>query len=141
MRVPHVPYALIAALSVALFWLVFLAVAYMNLDSVVVADWGASFLVAVNLATFIFFGYDKSIAGRPVYRVPETVLLWLALIGGSPAAGLAQSIFRHKTRKGTFRIAYIAILFAQIVIVLYGYEKRTHIPLWMEVPMPFGGAL
>ena len=141
MHIAHVPYALIAALSVALFWLIFLTLAYTILDSVVVADWAGSFLVAANLVTFIFFGYDKSIAGRPVYRVPESVLLWLAFAGGSPAAGLAQSLFRHKTRKGTFQLIYFGILLVQIAIIFYGYQKRTHIPLWMEVPMPFGDAL
>ena len=136
-HVPHVPYVLIATLSVALFWLILLAVAYTNLDSVVVAHWAISFLVAVNLVTFMFFGYDKSIAGRQVYRVPESALLWLSLTGGSPAAGLAQALFRHKTRKGTFRFAYFAILLAQTVAVLYGYEKRMYMPLSTEVPMPF----
>ena len=138
MHVPHIPYALTAVLLVALFWLILLALAYTNLEPVVVADWVVYFLLAVNLVTFIYFYYDKSIAGRPVYRIPETVLLWLAFVGGSPAAGLAQSLFRHKTRKRTFRIAYFAILLAQIAAVLYGYEKRMYMPLWMEVPMPFG---
>ena len=82
MYIAHVPYALIAAISIAAFWLVFLAAAYLSLDSVVIAVWVGSFLVAVNLVTFIFFRYDKSIAGRPVYRVPESVLLWLALSAG-----------------------------------------------------------
>ncbi len=136
MYVAYVPYALIAALSVAVFWLVLLAAAYMCLDPVVVAVWVGSFLVAVNLVTFIFFGYDKSIAGRPVYRVPESVLLWLAFSGGSPAAGLAQLLFRHKTRKRAFRLAYFAILFAQIAIVFYGYRKQMYLPLSIEVPSP-----
>ena len=141
MYVTHVPYALFAALAVVACWLVFLAAAYMSLDSVVVAVWVGSLLVAVNLVTFIFFGYDKSIAGRPVYRVPESVLLWLALCGGSPAAGIAQLLFRHKTRKRAFRLAYIAILLAQIAIVFYGYRKQVYIPLWMEVRLPFAGIL
>ena len=135
------PYALIAALSIAVFWLVFLAVAYVSLDSVVVAVWVGSFLVIVNLVTFIFFGYDKSIAGRPVYRVPESVLLWLAFSGGSPAAGLAQLLFRHKTRKRAFRLAFFSILFAQIAIVFYGYRKQLYVPLWIEVRPPFAGIL
>ena len=117
MYVAYVPYALIAALSVAAFWLVLLAVAYLCLDPVVVAVWVGSFLVAVNFVTFIFIGYDKSIVRRPVYRVPESVLLWLAFFGGSPAAGLAQLLFRHKTRKHTFQLAYFAILIAHIAIV------------------------
>ena len=141
MYVAHVPYALIAALSIAVFWLVFLAVAYVSLDSVIVAVWVGSFLVVVNLVTFIFFGYDKSIAGRPIYRVPESVLLWLALCGGSPAAGLAQLLFRHKTRKRAFRLAYFSILFAQIAIVFYGYRKQLYVPLWIEVRPPFAGIL
>ena len=138
MYVAYVPYGLIAALSVAASWLVLLALAYLcldpvylRLDPVVIAVSVGSFLVAVNFVTFIFVGYDKSIVRRPVYRVPESVLLWLAFLGGSLAAGLAVLFFRHKTRKRTFVLAYLAILFvqiamilfAQIAIVFYGYGK------------------
>lgn len=59
--------------------------------------------VAVNLAGFVLFGWDKSCALRGRRRVPERRLLLLAVFGGAPAMLLGRSILRHKTRKQPFR--------------------------------------
>jgi uncharacterized membrane protein YsdA (DUF1294 family) len=78
----------------------------------------AVFLGALNLATFVIFGWDKAAAvdGRP--RVPERALLTLAALGGSPGALLARPMFRHKTRKQPFSawLALIAFLQAAGVV-------------------------
>lgn len=132
MRIVRVSYGRYAALLVGLFWIVFLAFSYAFLQPVIVAYWAISFLLAMNLVTFIYFGYDKSISRGPAYRVPERVLLWLAFLGGSPAAGVAQSILRHKTRKPGFRLRYFAIVLAHVFIVLCGYMMRTYLPLSTE---------
>jgi len=59
-------------------------------------------LLILNLLTILRFWQDKarSIAGS--WRIPESDLLGLALIGGSPGAFLARHLFRHKTRKEPF---------------------------------------
>lgn len=137
MRIAHGSHAWRATLRVGLCCIAFLAFAYAFLQPVVVADWAISFLLAVNLVTFVYFRYDKSIAGGPIYRVPESVLLWLAFAGGSPAAGLAQSFLRHKTKKRTFQLAYFAIVVGHVAIVLGCYEIRAYLPLSMELPLPF----
>jgi len=43
------------------------------------------------------------------WRTPESTLLMLAFIGGSPGAILGQQIFRHKTKKEPFRSRLLAI--------------------------------
>jgi uncharacterized membrane protein YsdA (DUF1294 family) len=60
-------------------------------------------LAAVNLATFVALARDKAQARAGGWRVAEYTLLWLALLGGWPAAKLAQRRLRHKTRKEPFR--------------------------------------
>jgi uncharacterized membrane protein YsdA (DUF1294 family) len=58
-----------------------------------------TYLVGINLSTFLLFAYDKRAAMQGRLRVPERVLLTVALLGGAIAALLAMVILRHKTIK------------------------------------------
>ncbi len=61
-----------------------------------------AFLIAMNLLAFAAFGWDKRQARLEQWRVRETTLLMLALLGGSPGAFAGRAVFRHKTRKQHF---------------------------------------
>jgi len=63
----------------------------------------ALYLLGVNLASIVLFGWDKYCAERDLRRIPESTLLTVAAIGGSVGAIAAQRRFRHKTRKEPFR--------------------------------------
>jgi len=79
-----------------------------------------AWLLAVNLVTFLTYGYDKSIAGSGSMRVPERVLLLLALAGGSPAALLGMRVFHHKTAKSSFQQKFWLVLLIQgVLVVIY----------------------
>ena len=56
-----------------------------------------------SLACFIGYRLDKRAAQRKEWRVSETILLLLGLVGGWPGAIVAQEIFHHKTQKPAFR--------------------------------------
>lgn len=73
---------------------------------------GLAFLCGVNCWTILRFWQDERRATAGDRRIPEADLLWLALIGGSPGAFAARSVFRHKTRKEPFstRLQVIAAL-------------------------------
>lgn len=73
-----------------------------------------AYLLAINIATLGFYGYDKLIAGSGWIRVPELVLHSLALAGGSPAALLSQRLLRHKSLKPAFRIIFWLIVAGQL---------------------------
>ncbi len=77
-----------------------------------------AYLIALNVVTLVLYGFDKRQAIKSGMRVPEIVLYFLALIGGSPAAGVAQIIFRHKTKKTSFRVVFFLIVTLQITAVL-----------------------
>ena len=62
----------------------------------------ASALLLVNVVTMFGFWEDKRRAVAGAWRVPESTLLGLAAIGGTPGALLACRLFRHKTRKQPF---------------------------------------
>ncbi len=89
------------------------------------AGWSPLWAVlgAINLATFLVYGIDKKRAMTNRRRVPERVLLGLALVGGSPAAAAAMSTFRHKTRKAAFLIPFIVIVAAQVAGIAWWLQK------------------
>ena len=58
----------------------------------------------VSLVTFAAYGLDKSAAVHARRRISERTLHVLAFLGGWPGALVAQRVFRHKTRKVSFRI-------------------------------------
>ncbi|WP_188913433.1 DUF1294 domain-containing protein [Salinarimonas ramus] len=70
----------------------------------------ALWLAVVNFACFLAFTLDKEAARRGAWRIRERTLLWLALLGGSPAALVAQRVLRHKTRKEPFRSQLLGIV-------------------------------
>lgn len=59
-------------------------------------------LLLVNIVAMFRFREDKRRAEAGAWRVPESALLGLAAIGGTPGALLACRLFRHKTRKLPF---------------------------------------
>jgi uncharacterized membrane protein YsdA (DUF1294 family) len=83
-----------------------------------------AWLLAVNLVTFLTYGYDKSIAGSGRVRVPERVLLLLALAGGSPAALLGMRLFHHKTAKSSFQQKFWLVLLLQAILVIIYFLWR-----------------
>jgi len=63
--------------------------------------------LAASVAALIAYGVDKSAARGGRWRTPESTLHLLALIGGWPGALIAQKVFRHKSRKRSFRVAFL----------------------------------
>ena len=74
------------------------------------------YLVIINVITFGMFGVDKYKAIRQEWRIRESTLLGLALIGGSIGGWLAMYIFHHKTKKAKFFVGIPVILVIQIVV-------------------------
>ncbi|MBR1915057.1 MAG: DUF1294 domain-containing protein [Alphaproteobacteria bacterium] len=79
----------------------------------------ACHFVVINLVTFLAYGVDKKAAKTKSWRVPELQLHLLEFLGGSPAAFMAQKIFRHKTKKKSYQISFIFVLAVQIAIIYY----------------------
>lgn len=80
-------------------------------------DGVTAWLVAINVVTFCIFGYDKAIAKGLRQRVPERVLLVLALSFGALGALAGMMFFRHKTAKVVFQIKFWLVILLQILLV------------------------
>ena len=73
-----------------------------------------SWLVSVNVVTFLFYGFDKMRAKGDGRRVPENVLHGLVLLGGAVGGWGSMKLFRHKTRKGSFQRIFWVIVALEI---------------------------
>lgn len=64
----------------------------------------------VSGITFLFYGYDKMQARNLEWRVKETTLQTLALVGGWPGALAGMHYFQHKTKKTSFQVVFWSIV-------------------------------
>jgi len=103
------------------------------------------YLAVINVVTFFMYGIDKwrSTSGRLLptgrkkamnskWRIRETALLGLAVLGGSMGAWLGMKVWRHKTQhKGgnrdidnivggyKFKYGVPAIIIVQLALIVY----------------------
>ena len=77
------------------------------------------YLFIISAVTFAVYGWDKFCARKGLWRVPERILLLLALLGGSLGAMAAMALFRHKTLHLKFRYGVPLILILQMAGLVY----------------------
>ena len=75
------------------------------------------YLLAINVAVFITYGIDKWKAKKSLWRIRETALLALAVLGGSIGAWLGMRVWHHKTKHKKFKYGIPLILIAQIALL------------------------
>ena len=72
------------------------------------------YIIIVNIAAFCLYGIDKSAAIKQKQRIPNRVLLLIAVFGGSLGALAGMYTFRHKTKKWYYTITVPVLLVIQI---------------------------
>ena len=90
------------------------------------------YLAVINVVTFLVYGIDKWKAKKSKWRIRETTLLGLAVLGGSIGAWLGMKVWHHKTlHKGgnrdidnivggyQFRYGVPAIIIIQLLLIGY----------------------
>ena len=75
------------------------------------------YLVIINVVTFLMYGIDKWKARNSKWRIRETALLELAVLGGSIGAWIGMIVWHHKTRHKKFRYGVPAIIIIQLAII------------------------
>ena len=77
------------------------------------------YLPAINAVAFIMYGIDKYKAKKAKWRISETTLLLLAVLGGSIGAWMGMKVWHHKTMHKKFKYGIPAILLIQIALMAY----------------------
>lgn len=82
------------------------------------------YLLTINLLAFCVMGFDKQKARKGVWRISESTLFTLAILGGSIGDLLGMWIFRHKTKHLKFVIGIPFVLIIQLFItyIIYSYS-------------------
>ncbi len=76
------------------------------------------FYAAMSVFALLLYGIDKLRAKLHAWRIRESVLLGITLLGGAVGALLAMLLFRHKTRHPTFWAVTILGLVLQIALLI-----------------------
>ena len=76
------------------------------------------YLITINIAGFAIMGIDKRKAVKRRWRVRESTLFLIALIGGSAGSIVGMRIFHHKTRHWYFVYGMPLILILQILLAV-----------------------
>ena len=74
------------------------------------------YLLTINALGFLLMLIDKKKARKGYWRIPEVVLLGVAVIGGSFGALAGMYTFHHKTRHPRFSVGIPAIIIGQIIL-------------------------
>lgn len=80
--------------------------------------WLPAIYGVLSVLAFATYGIDKAAAKRGWSRVSEQTLLLLGWVGGWPGALIAQQLFRHKTRKRSFRRAFWTSVVGNILVLI-----------------------
>ncbi|WP_392486408.1 DUF1294 domain-containing protein [Haloimpatiens sp. FM7315] len=73
----------------------------------------------LNLIGFLSMFMDKEKAKKGKWRIRESTLLLLSVMGGSIGSYLGMMFFRHKTKHNKFKYGIPIIILIQLIFVLY----------------------
>ena len=77
------------------------------------------YLAAINVITFLIYGIDKWKAKKHKWRISESTLLMLAVIGGSVGAWIGMKTWHHKSLHKKFKYGIPFILTLQLALMVY----------------------
>ncbi|MCY6960011.1 DUF1294 domain-containing protein [Clostridium brassicae] len=75
------------------------------------------YLIFFNLIGFLSMYVDKTRARNKKWRIKESTLLLIAILGGSLGSYLGMKVFRHKTKHNKFVYGIPIILIIQLVLI------------------------
>ena len=80
-------------------------------------------IVGLNIVTLIVYGNDKLKAKKGKWRIAESTLLLLVIVGGSVGAWCGIKVLHHKTKHKKFKYGVPFIIAMQIGFCLYLMAK------------------
>jgi len=77
------------------------------------------YLFLINIIAFIIIYIDKQKAIKHKWRIRESTLFLVSIIGGSLGTLIGMYTFRHKTKHIKFTLGIPFILIVQILLIYY----------------------
>ena len=77
------------------------------------------YLITVNALAFVLMLTDKLRARKKLWRIPESMLFTVAVLGGSAGAIAGMYCFRHKTKHFKFLLGLPALLIINLLTFYY----------------------
>ena len=87
------------------------------------------YIVIINFSGFLTMYIDKQKARKRAFRIPESTLFTLAIMGGSIGCIIGMHLFRHKTRHWYFLLGMPLILVLQIIGIFLLFFSPVEITL------------
>ncbi|MBU5269415.1 DUF1294 domain-containing protein [Clostridium cochlearium] len=101
------------------------------------------YFILINLLGLLFMYIDKEKAKRSKWRIKESTLFSIAMLGGSIGAYIGMKTFRHKTKHAKFKYGIPIIILIQLLIFLYWgnnsvlvshyFIKSSRLPYLMDI--------
>ena len=76
------------------------------------------YLLIINALGLILMRIDKKKAQLGRWRIPESTLMAVTVLGGSMGTMLGMNLFRHKTKHPKFSLGIPVILVLQVMIAV-----------------------
>ena len=78
-------------------------------------------IIIMNAAGFFIMGADKKRAKKNLYRISESTLWNVALLGGAIGAAAGMKHYRHKTKHAQFKygLPLLAVIEAGIFVYIF----------------------
>ena len=77
------------------------------------------YLLILSVVGFVVMGIDKAKAKAGRFRIPERLLFYLAIAGGSVGICAGMYLFRHKTRHLTFKLGIPILIIVQAMLICW----------------------
>jgi len=80
------------------------------------------YLIIINLIAIVVTISDKHRAKKHLWRIPEATLLFISVLGGSPAMLITMKLIRHKTQHKKFMIGIPVIILLQAIAAYFIFK-------------------
>lgn len=77
------------------------------------------YFLSINIIAFLLCLIDKRKAIKNKYRIPESTLLLISLIGGCFGMLVSMKLYHHKTQKLKFKLVYLFCIIWFVILYFY----------------------
>ncbi len=110
--------------------LCFSSILFFLLDSSLIPIGLVYLYAGMSVVAFVMYAKDKRAAEWGAWRTSEGTLHAIALVGGWPGAGMAQSFLRHKSQKTSFKVMYWVTIITNCAALWWLITPEGR--LWLE---------